>query len=46
MTVARLLSEASSQELSDWQAFLTVDEKVRKELAKRAKQDRDIMGDE
>lgn len=39
MTVGRLLSEVSSYELSEWQAFLTIDREVRKELERRARED-------
>ena len=37
--MARLLSEVSSYELSEWQTFLTIDHDVRAELAKRARED-------
>jgi hypothetical protein len=46
MTVGRLLAEASSQELSDWQAYLRVDARLRDEHRRRATEDVQIMGSE
>ena len=44
MTVGRLLTEASSYELSEWQTFLTVDNEIRKEQQRREKEDVDLVG--
>jgi hypothetical protein len=46
MTVNRLLSEASSDELSAWMAFMEVDARVRKDQLAKAREDQQIMGDE
>ncbi len=48
MTVARLLSEASSYELSEWQTYYAVDAEVQAERQRKAKQEADdakFMGD-
>jgi hypothetical protein len=44
MTVGRLLTEASSYELSEWQAYLTVDARVREDAVRRSREERQIMG--
>lgn len=46
MTVGRLLHETSSYELEEWKAFLSIDHEMRKEAARRAREDAEIMGND
>lgn len=45
MTVGRLLSEASSWELTAWQAYFVAESERRKEASERRKFEREIEGD-
>jgi len=44
MTVERLLTEASSRELTAWPKFLEAKHEHDRELAKQAREDAKIMG--
>jgi len=44
MTVERLLTEASSRELTAWQGFLQASHEHQEDAAKRARDDAKLMG--